>query len=218
MFTIQLSPYHDGLTGALFQISAAGVQRDAVISNDVYTDYSWEGVWESAVWMDGQGWSAEIRIPFSQLRFPASENHLWGINASRFIHRKNESVWLHPVKKTDSGTASRMDNLDGINGIEARRHLELLPYVAGRTEFIEPMSPDDPFNDGSRQFASTGIDIKYGLSSNFTLDATINPDFGQVEVDPAVVNLTAFETYFRKSGRSFSKGQYLRQFRAHRLQ
>jgi hypothetical protein len=206
MFTIQLSPYHDGLTGALFQISAAGVQRDAVISNDVYTDYSWEGVWESAVGMDAQGWCAEIRIPFSQLRFPASENHLWGINASRFIHRKNESVWLHPVKKTDNGTASRMDDLGGINGIEASRNLELLPYVAARSEFIKPMSSGDPFNDGSRQFASTGIDIKYGLSSNFTLDATINPDFGQVEVDPAVVNLTAFETYFPEKRPFFLEG------------
>jgi hypothetical protein len=205
-FTIQLSPYHDSLTGAIFQISAGGVQRDAIISNDVYTDYSWEGVWESAVGIDDQGWCAEIRIPFSQLRFPASSAHVWGINASRFIYRRNESDWLHRVKKTDSGLASRMDDLAGISGIEARKNLELMPYVAGRSEFIKPFSSNDPFNDGSRQFGSAGIDIKYGLKSNFTLDATINPDFGQVEVDPAVVNLSAFETYFQEKRPFFLEG------------
>ena len=205
-FTIELSPYHDGLTGALFQISAAGVQRDAIISNDTFTDFSWEGVWESGVRTDDQGWCAEIRIPFSQLRFPASGNQLWGINASRFINRKNESAWLHLVKKNESGKASRMDDLEGIVEPEARKHLELMPYVVGRSEFIEPASSDDPFNDGSRLFGTAGIDIKYGVSSNFTLDATINPDFGQVEVDPAVVNLSAFETYFPEKRPFFLEG------------
>jgi hypothetical protein len=205
-FTIQLSPYHDGLTGALFQVSAGGVQRDAIISNDFFTDFSWEGVGESAVQIDDRGWCAEIRIPYSQLRFPPSGSHLWGINASRFIHRKNETVWLHLVKKTDTGTASQMDDLDGIEGVEERRHLELMPYVVGRSEFIKPMSPNDPFNDGSRYSGTAGIDIKYGLSSNLTLDATINPDFGQVEVDPAVVNLSAFETFFPEKRPFFLEG------------
>ena len=206
VFTIHLSPFHDGLTGALFQISAAGVQRDAIISNDTFTDFSWEGVWESGVRIDARGWCAEIRIPFSQLRFPASGNQLWGINASRFIHRKNESVWLHPVKKNESGIASRMDDLNGIVQPETRKHLELMPYVVGRGEFIEPQSPGDPFNDGSRFFGTAGMDIKYGVSSNFTLDATVNPDFGQVEVDPAVVNLSAFETYFPEKRPFFLEG------------
>ena len=195
MFAIQLSPYHDGLTGAVFQISAAGVQRDGSISNDTFIDWSWEGVWESAVSVNSEGWCAEMRIPFSQLRFPGSEHHVWGINATRFIYRKNESVWLRLVPKTESGVASRMNDLDGIDGLEAKKHLDLMPYVVGRMEFIEPQSPNDPFNDGSAAVGTAGVDIKYGLSSNFTLDATVNPDFGQVEVDPAVVNLTAFETY-----------------------
>src|SRR6266850_2786816 len=82
-FTIQLSPFHDGLTGAVFEVSAAGVQRDAIVSNDTNTDYSWDGVWESAVRITDEGWTAEIRIPFSQLRFPASGPQVWGINASR---------------------------------------------------------------------------------------------------------------------------------------
>ncbi len=205
-FTIQLSPYHDKLTGVVFEISAAGVQRDAIISNDVNMDYSWEGVWESAVRIVDDGWIAEIRIPFSQLRFPKSAHQIWGINAARYIHRRNESDWLRLVAKVDSGVASRMDDLQGIDGIESQRHLELMPYIANRNEFIQPSSPNDPFNDGSRSFVSTGLDIKYGLSSNITLDATVNPDFGQVEVDPAVVNLSAFETFFPEKRPFFLEG------------
>jgi hypothetical protein len=212
-FTIQISPYHDRLTGAIFEISAAGVQRDAAISNDVFTDYSWEGVWESAVRIDDLGWCAELRIPFSQLRFPPSEQHVWGINAARNIYRKNESAWLQMVPKNESGTASRMDDLNGLDGIETRRHLDLMPYVVGRSEFVEPSSSNDPFNDGLRQFAATGLDIKYGITSNFTLDATVNPDFGQVEVDPAVVNLSAFETFFEERRPFFIEGgQIFRNF------
>jgi hypothetical protein len=205
-FTIQLSPYHDRLTGAIFEISAAGVQRDASISNDVSTDYSWEGVWESAVRVDDQGWCAELRIPFSQLRFPGAQHQVWGINALRFIHRKNESVWMRMVPKNESGTASRMIDLNGIDGLEPRPHLDLMPYFVGRSEFVEPSSRNNPFNDGSRHFGAIGLDIKYGLSSNFILDATVNPDFGQVEVDPAVVNLSAFETFFQEKRPFFLEG------------
>lgn len=205
-FTIFISPNHDNLTGALFEISAAGVQRDAAISNDTNTDYSWDGVWESAVRIDDKGWYAELRIPFSQLRFPKSSLHVWGVNARRIIYRKNESAWLRMVPKTESGIASRMEDLEGINGLEANKHLELIPYVVGRSEFIEPLSPNDPFNDGSTQSGTAGIDIKYGISSNFTLDATVNPDFGQVEVDPAVVNLTAFETFYPEKRPFFLEG------------
>ncbi|MBI2150708.1 MAG: carbohydrate binding family 9 domain-containing protein [Acidobacteria bacterium] len=205
-FTIQLSPYNDRLTGAIFEVSAAGVQRDAIISNDVFTDYSWEGVWESAVRVDGEGWSAEMRIPFSQLRFPGAERQIWGINAQRFIHRKNEVVWLRMTPKNESGTASRMIDLNGIDGVESHRHLDLMPYVVGRSEFVEPSSRNNPFNDGSRQFGAVGLDIKYGIASNFTVDATVNPDFGQVEVDPAVVNLSAFETFFQEKRPFFLEG------------
>ena len=204
--TIQLSPFHDGLTGAVFEVSAAGVQRDAIVSNDTNTDYSWDGVWESAVRVTGEGWIAEIRIPFSQLRFPASGPQVWGINASRYVQRKNETVWLRLVPKNESGLASRMDDLEGLRGVEFRRHLDLMPYVANRTEFVQPASANDPFNDGARQFGATGLDIKYGVSSNVTLDATVNPDFGQVEVDPAVVNLSAFETFFPEKRPFFLEG------------
>jgi hypothetical protein len=204
-FTIQLSPYHDGLTGAVFEVSAAGVQRDAIVSNDTNTDYSWDGVWESAVRVTDQGWVAEVRIPFSQLRFQ-SRTTVWAINAARYIQRKNETVWLRLVPKNESGLASRMHDLDGLGDVEFRKHLDLMPYVTNRSEFVEPASSNDPFNDGSRQFGAVGLDAKYGLSSNVTLDATVNPDFGQVEVDPAVVNLSAFETFFPEKRPFFLEG------------
>src|SRR5262249_34492928 len=137
-FTLQLSPNHDGLTGAVFQVSAAGSQRDAIISNDNFQDQSWDAVWESAVSVNDEGWCIEIRIPFSQLRFPRELNQTWGINAARYIHRKNETVWLQMVPKTDTGIASRMDILDGIDGIEAHGHLDLVPYIVSRGEFIRP--------------------------------------------------------------------------------
>src|SRR5205085_470804 len=107
-----LSPHHDRLTGAIFMVSAAGAQRDATISNDTNSDYSWDGVWESATRITDDGWIAEIRIPFSQLRFPAADKQVWGINVVRYIHRKNENDWLHLVPKNENGMASRMDDLE----------------------------------------------------------------------------------------------------------
>jgi hypothetical protein len=205
-FLLQLSPNHDRLTGSWFQVSAAGVQRDAIISNDVFTDTSWDGVWESAVHVDDEGWSLEMRIPFSQLRFPPGTRQVWGINAARYIHRRAETVWLQMVPKNDSGIASRMDDLEGIEGLEEHRHLDLMPYLVGRTSFIRPPAPNDPFNSGHRFFGTAGLDLKYGVSSNFTLDATVNPDFGQVEVDPAVVNISAFETFFPEKRPFFLEG------------
>jgi hypothetical protein len=205
-FTILLDPHHDHLTGAAFAVSAAGVQSDATIYNDSWTDDSWDAVWTSAVKIDDRGWSVEIRIPYSQLRFPHAEHHTFGINAMRFIQRKKEEAWLVRVPKTESGLASRMGHLEGLDGVAPHRTVELLPYVVSRGEFIAPASDDDPFNDGGRVFAGTGVDIKYRLSSNLSLDGTINPDFGQVEVDPAVVNLTAFETFFDEKRPFFIEG------------
>jgi hypothetical protein len=205
-FSIFLDPHHDHLTGAVFRVTAAGVQSDEIIFNDSWDDESWDAVWESAVTLDEGGWTVEMRIPFSQLRFPAAERHTFGIHAERYIQRKNEYAWLVPVPKTESGVASRAGHLEGIDGIRSGRSLELLPYAVSRAEFTEPSSSGDPFNDGSRAFAGMGLDVKYGLSSNLTLNATINPDFGQVEVDPAVVNLTAFETFFEEKRPFFIEG------------
>jgi len=207
--SIYLDPMHDHLTGAIFRVSAAGVQRDQVLFNDTWNDQTWDAVWTSAVAADQEGWEAEIRIPLSQLRFAAGEQQTWGINVERFIRRKNETDWLELVPKKENGTASRMAHLDGIDGVRPTRHLELLPYVAARSEFVNPSETGDPYNDGSRAFAAGGLDLKWGLSTSLTLDGTFNPDFGQVEVDPAVVNLSAFETFFEEKRPFFLEGSQL---------
>jgi hypothetical protein len=205
-FALLLDPHHDHLTGAIFRVSAAGVQGDAIIYNDTSDDESWDAVWTSAVTADEGGWTVEMRIPFSQLRFPAAARHTFGVNAMRQIHRKNERAWLVHVPKTESGLASRMGHAVGFEGLAPRRTVELMPYVVSRAELIAPATPGDPFNDGSRLFGGAGLDIKYRVTSSLTLDGAVNPDFGQVEVDPAVVNLTAFETFFQEKRPFFIEG------------
>jgi len=205
-FVVMLDPHHDHLTGASFSVTAAGVQSDAIIYNDSSQDSSWDAVWESAVTIDESGWSVEMRIPYAQLRFPSADHLTFGINAMRYIQRKKEQAWLVHVPKTESGLASRMGHLEGLNGIVPHHTVEFLPYVVSRAEFLERSSAADPFNDGARAFAGMGVDLKYRLSSNLALDGTINPDFGQVEVDPAVVNLTAFETFFQEKRPFFIEG------------
>ncbi len=203
--SIFLDPRHDHRTGVTFTVTAAGSQYDSILSNDTFQDSSWNAVWLSAVSHDGQGWSAELRIPFSQLRFNAGEHQTWGFNVSRYIRRKNETVWLEFWPKNDDGLASRMMHLTSLDSVRARRRLEIAPYTAVRQELVEAKA-GDPFNDGARVFGSVGLDIKTSVPGGLVLDATINPDFGQAEVDPAVVNLTAYETFFDEKRRFFIEG------------
>jgi hypothetical protein len=205
-FSVFLDPHHDHLTGVEFQVSAAGVQRDSALYDDNFADDTWDAVWESAVAVDAQGWTVEMRLPLSQLRFPSQAAHTWGINARRVVQRKNEVSWLVLVPKNESGLVSRMAHLVAIQGIAPGRHLELLPYASVREEYVEPARPGNPFNDGSETFGGLGLDLKYGLATNMALVAAFNPDFGQVEVDPAVVNLTAFETFFEEKRPFFTEG------------
>jgi hypothetical protein len=205
-FALYLDPHRDRRTGVVLQVSAAGVQRDAAIYDDNFEDDLWDAVWDSAVAQDAGGWSVEMRVPFSQLRFPTVPGHVWGVNARRVVYRKNESSWLVLVPKNENGLASRMTGLSGIGGIEPGRHVEILPYVSGQAEFVEPARAGDPWNDGSRLRGGAGLDFKLGVGSGMALVGAVNPDFGQVEVDPAVVNLTAFETFFEEKRPFFTEG------------
>ena len=184
-------------------------RKTPCIYNDVYQDDTWDAVWESAVGRDEGGWMVEMRIPFSQLRFPQADVLTWGVNAQRIVQRSGEESWLSITPSNESGLASRMPHLEGLSGIPQARHLELLPYVTARSEYVAPANPGNPFNDGSRAFGGTGLDVKYGVASNLTLDATVNPDFGQVEVDPAVVNLSASETFFEEKRPFFTEGSQI---------
>jgi len=203
---VYLDARHDHLTGASFELTAAGVQSDYVLYDDTREDGAWDAVWSGRVSLDEGGWTAEMRIPYSQLRFSRADSHTWGFNVQRVIRRKNEYDWLVLTPKKERGLVSRMAHLTELAGISPGSHLELLPYSVARGEFVKPETSADPFNDGSRAFGAAGLDLKWGLSSAVTLDATVNPDFGQVELDPAVINLTAFETYFDEKRPFFIEG------------
>ena len=203
---VGLDAHHDKLTGSMFWVTAAGSIGDAVLFNDSSDDDTWNGVWDAAVSIDEKGWIAEMRIPFSQLRFSKADQQVWGLHVVRMVQRKQEETWWALVPKNESRLVSLAGDLDGLDGIVSRRHLELLPYVTARSEISGTAEPGDPFNDGRTAAGSIGLDAKWGFTSNMTLDATVNPDFGQVEVDPAVVNLTVFETFYEERRPFFIEG------------
>lgn len=204
--TVRLDPYHDHQTGFRFDLSAAGVQRDCRLYNDTWNDYSWDGVWESAVKAQPWGWSAEIKIPYHCLRFAEKEEHTWGMNVTRYISRRNESPWWAFAPSSEQGFVSKFGHLTGLKGIKPSRHLEVLPYAVSGLE-TEPESEGNP--DGRDYMKNAGFDLKYGLSSNIILDAAFNPDFGQVELDQPVLNLSAYETYYEEKRPFFIEGANL---------
>jgi hypothetical protein len=212
-FRVLVDSYHDHRTAFAFVVNPAGVKSDRLIGGDGdYEDDSWDPVWSAATAVDAVGWTVEIRIPFSQLRFSGAPNQVWGVRIERWIQRKNELAMYPFVAKTEKGVASRFAHLEGVVGASAPRRLEVLPYVFGRGSFERPAVARDPFNDGSSYFGGLGADLKYGLTSSLTLDATVNPDFGQVEVDPAYVNLTAFEQELQERRPFFIEGGELFRF------
>jgi hypothetical protein len=204
--TVRLDPYHDHQTGYRFDISAAGVMRDCRLYNDINSDYSWDGVWDSAVKMQPWGWSAEIKIPFHSLRFADKPDQTWGMNVTRYISRRNESPWWAFSPSEDGGFVSKFGHLSGLTGIKPSRHLEILPYAMGSIE-TEPKDESNP--DGRGYMKNTGFDLKYGIASNLILDVAVNPDFGQVELDEPVLNLSAYETYYEEKRPFFIEGANL---------
>ena len=215
LFTVAIDSYHDHRTSFRFRVNPRGVRFDDVTANDDDEgDESWDPVWDVATRVDSLGWVAEIRIPFSQLRFSAADEQLWGINFTRLIFAKNELVRWSWAPNTEQGFASQFGHLQGLRGLEQPRRLEVLPYVVTKSDHLQGADPNDPFHDGSVQSVTGGLDLKYGVTSDLTLDATVNPDFGQVEADPAVVNLTAFETRFEERRPFFVEGANIFQFGA----
>ncbi len=197
-FAVGFDPRMDRRTGYAFIVSAANVQRDEYLYNDTESDGAWDAVWSSAVRLDSLGWTVEIRIPLSQLRYQTSGGEqTWGVNFVRRRSRTNEETHFALMSALQRGQVSQFGTLTGLRSEHAPRRIELRPYIVAGGRF-EPAEPGNPFQDGSSADKRVGIDMKYGLGSSFTLDATINPDFGQVEADPAVINLSAFETFFEE--------------------
>jgi hypothetical protein len=205
-FYVGIDPYHDRRTGYYFGIYPSGAVTDGTLYNDSWDDDSWDGVWDAATTIDESGWNVEMRIPYSQLRFTKQDVYVWGINFARQIERSKERSDFVMVPKKESGWVSRFADLVGIRDIDPPSRIEILPYGVSSSRLNNSVRRGDPFNTGRRLSGNLGIDAKIGLGSNMTLDATINPDFGQVEVDPAVVNLSVFETFFNEKRPFFIEG------------
>jgi hypothetical protein len=206
-FYVGIDSYNDNRTAFVFGVNPRGVRKDFLIYNDNQEDMSWDAVWETSATIDEEGWTAELKIPLSQLRYngEAGEMKSWGINFSREIARIGESSFWAPTLPDDSGIVSHFGRVNNLHKLPEKNRLELLPYLSGQLN----RSPGDQQNPFYKQYDpsfSLGGDIKYGLNSNLTLTATVNPDFAQVEVDPAVVNLSAFETFYPERRPFFLEG------------
>jgi len=210
-FLVSLDTYLDRRTAYTFGVTAGGVRFDRYHASDDEDsfDEGYNPVWEASTQVGPGGWTAEIRIPLSQLRFTPSADQRWGLNFARAIPQREEINYWVPVPRDVRGWASRFGTLEGIQSVNPSRGVELLPYVATEARFVAEPDPVNPFESARSSGARVGTDLKVGLGPNITLDATVNPDFGQVEADPAVVNLSAFEVFFPERRPFFTEGSQL---------
>jgi hypothetical protein len=200
---VVIDSYHDHQTAYMFQVYASGTQRDVYFYNDGWSDTGWDAVWESATAKTDTGWIAEFKIPFDCLRFASCDTPVWGIFFGRDITRnQEENRWPH-IPQSASGFVSHFAHLEGLDNLSPPRRLEVLPYVVSYEE-TEAKHPGHP--DGRGFYGSAGIDMGYGITPNITLNAAVNPDFGQVEADETVLNLTSFETFYPEKRPFFLEG------------
>ena len=203
--TVAFDSYHDRRTAYGFQLNAAGVQRDMLMFDDTQQDDTWDAVWIGDVSITPTGWTAEFRIPLSQLRFASADAQEWGLQVLRTVGRTGEQDSWSPWPRSTPQIVSKFGVVDGIDHLRDNRRLELLPYVTGGFDRM-PVDAGDPLNDRYGLKRNIGLDLKYGLGPAFTISATINPDFGQVEADPSKVNLTQNELFFAEKRPFFLEG------------
>jgi hypothetical protein len=194
---VMLDSQFDRRTAFEFSVNAGGVRRDVYRFNDFEEDVSWDAVWDVAVQRDEQGWTAEFRIPLSQLRFAARTPQRFGFNVYREVGRTHELQHWRLMSRNQRGVVSQFGELSGLDGVRPSRRLEVAPFIAGRAQ---------PAPEGSPRDLTGGADLRFPLTSSVTLAASINPDFGQVEADPAVVNLSATEIFFPERRPLFVEG------------
>jgi hypothetical protein len=212
-FGVTLDSHHDHRTGYRFQVNPGGVQRDGTIGMEGGTereDLSWDAVWEVATTVSAEGWTVEMRIPFSQLRFSAEAVQTWGLQLVRIIGPRQETAHWSFQPRGQPGGVPTYGHLAGLEGVRPGRRLEALPFVVGRAEHVD--RGGNPFRSDRELGMSAGVDLLYRLTSHVTVNAAINPDFGQVEVDPAVVNLGVYETFFPERRPFFVEGSEIFQF------
>ncbi len=208
---ILFDSYYDKLSAFVFAVSAAGVKSDGIMNNDGDTDFTWDPVWYVKTSIDKEGWIAEMRIPLDQLRFSGQHEHIWGLEVARQLSRFQETSLWRQVPKDAGGTVYLFGELKGINGIKPKRQRDIMPYMVAKTESYKK-EIENPYSKGHENNLGVGVDGKLGITNDFTLDFTINPDFGQVEADPSQVNLTSFETYYKERRPFFIEGKNVMDF------
>ena len=202
---IFIDSYYDRRTAFAFLVNASGVKNDYFISNDGEEDYTWDPVWYVKTSVDSLGWIAEMKVPYTQLRFASAEEYRWGLNVGRVLFRLDETSLWQPIPMDAPGWVSQFGDLNGITGVKPKREVELLPYIMGKIENYEK-EEGNPYADGLDFGFNAGLDGKVAVTNDLTMNFTINPDFGQVEADPSVVNLTAFETFYSERRPFFVEG------------
>ncbi|MDX1462422.1 MAG: DUF5916 domain-containing protein [Marinirhabdus sp.] len=194
---INIDSYGDDRTGFSFTASASGVKGDEFISNNGNFDPSWNPIWYLRTAIDSDGWTAEMRIPLSQLRFSNAEEQVWGIQSTRRYFKNEERSTWQPLPANPPGWVSEFGELRGIKGIKPQKQLEIQPYTVAQLDTYEE-EEGNPFRDGNDPKITGGLDAKIGVTNDLTLDVTINPDFGQVDADPGAVALDGFEIFFQE--------------------
>jgi hypothetical protein len=208
-----IDSYFDKRTAFSFTITAAGVKGDEFISNNGNNwDSSWNPIWYAKAHVDDEGWTAELRIPLSQLKFGSAEEQVWGFQSTRrFFRNEERSVWQRkPVDQP--GWVSEFGELHGLKNIEPQKQLEIQPYTVAKTETYEA-EEGNPFRDGSESNITVGLDAKIGITNDLTLDLTVNPDFGQVDADPSAIALDGFQIFFQERRPFFVENKNIFDFR-----
>ena len=201
--------YNSKRTGFEFDLTAGGGKIDLILGNGEHEwDTTWDAVWDGKVAHDDKGWTAEFRVPLNQLRYGPQEEQVWGLHVWRWIARNQEEDQWQLIPRQNTGRMYQLGELRGIRNLPPSRHVELMPHVLGKAS----SGPSVP-GGGTDGAGATGLDAKVGLTSNFTLDGTVNPDFGQVEADPSVINLTAYETFYEEKRPFFLEGRKILEFR-----
>jgi hypothetical protein len=212
MVGINFDSYHDHRTGFEFDITAAGQKIDLILTNPMVSDFNWNAVWSAKAGIEDSAWVAEFEIPLSQLRYSNDDNQVWGMHCWRWIDRLQEESDWEPQSLTGPGMLYLFGELHGIEGLPRSRRIEIMPYGSGKLKTFE-READNPFAEKGRSWlGNAGLDAKIGITSNFTADLSINPDFGQVESDPSVMNLTAFETFYEEKRPFFLEGENIFSF------
>jgi hypothetical protein len=206
MVGLTLDSYHDFRTGFEFTVTSWGQKVDLVLFNPANWDFNWNAVWKVKTSVEDSAWVAEYEIPLSQLRYSKQDVQVWGLHTWRWISRVSEESNWEKQSKIGPGMLYNFGELRGIHGLKKSRRLEILPFALADLK-TSKSEPGNPFiKDGRLWGVNAGLDAKIGVSSNFTIDLTVNPDFGQVESDPSVMNLSAFETFYDEKRPFFLEG------------